>query len=90
MFDNLRLVDYFDRVDVLAHLVPHFVHLSKATNTDITVSEGLKVVAAAFTLLTGHDRGRQKKDPIFDGIYLGLKFLRHFNWHYCLGHLLKY
>lgn len=37
VLDDLSFVDHFDRIDILAHLVPHFVDFAEATNTDIAI-----------------------------------------------------
>jgi len=39
MLDDFLLVDHFDRVDLLAHFVPNFIHFSKASNADVAVGQ---------------------------------------------------
>ena len=86
VLDNLCLVYHLDRIDFLRNLVPHFVNFSKATNTNVRVGQGLKVVSAAFAFLARHNRRRKEEDPVLHWVHLGFEL----GWHFDRSDLLTF
>ena len=57
MFNNLRLIDDFDSVDVLTCLMAHFVNFSESADANVRIGERFKVVFAALALLAVRHTG---------------------------------
>ena len=79
---NLFLVDDLDGEDVLGYLMSYFVDLAEATDSDVGVGEGLKVILPAFSLFTPDHRWRKKQYPILNVIHFVLQLWWDLYWLY--------
>ena len=51
MFDDLRLIDHLDGVNIFGTLMSHLVHFSETTDANIGVGKGFEVILPTLALI---------------------------------------